>query len=30
MNDEFEMNENFDSELEMYRLLAKIKNAGLS
>ena len=30
MDDEFEMNENFDSEMEMYKLLAKIKNAGLS
>ena len=30
MDDEFEMNENFDFEMEVYKLLAKIKNAGLS
>ena len=29
MENEFDINENFDSEIEMYKLLAKIKNAGL-
>lgn len=29
MENEVDINENFDSEIEMYKVLAKIKNAGL-